>query len=300
MDTSTSPSAFAEATAASFRRYEARLQRVIEHVHARLDEPLDLMTLADIACLSPCHWHRVYHAVYGETLAATVKRLRLHRAAGQLANTTLPIERIARHAGYPNLQSFTRIFKSVYRLPPARYRAAGDHAVFQQAIAAEDGAHAAAEVKLVELPAIPLVAAPHRGSYMQVGQAFDGLYGRLAARGLSRPGMRAIALYLDDPGSVAEADLRSFAGVSGSAPADALPEPLQAMVTRPGPYAVLRHRGPYASMHAAYRWLFGTWLPRSGHEADDAAPMLEEYLNNPRDTEPAELLTDICLPLKAA
>jgi AraC family transcriptional regulator len=304
---STSPSGFAEAAAAglsradaSFMRYESRLQRVIEHVHAHLDEPLDLTTLADIACLSPCHWHRIYHAVYGETLAATVKRLRLHRAAGQLANTTLPIPRIAKHAGYANLQSFNRTFKSVYRLPPARYRAAGDHAAFRQAITAEDDAHAAADVQLVELPAFALVAAPHRGSYMQVGQAFDRLYGRLAARGLSRPGMRAIALYLDDPGSVAEDELRSFAGVAGCAPGVALPEPLQALLTRPGPYAVLRHRGPYASMHAAYRWLFGTWLPRSGHEADDAAPMLEEYLNNPRDTAPADLLTDICLPLKPA
>lgn len=57
-----------------------------------------------------------------------------------------------------------------------------------------------------------------------------------------------------------------------------------------------RHRRPYATMRAAYQWLYGHWLVNSGHEVGDA-PVFEEYLNNPRDTAPADLLTDICLPL---
>jgi AraC family transcriptional regulator len=35
---------------------------------------------------------------------------------------------------------------------------------------------------------------------------------------------------------------------------------------------------------------------QSEHEAADA-PVFEEYLNNPKDTAPSELLTEICLPL---
>ena len=64
-----------------------------------------------------------------------------------------------------------------------------------------------------------------------------------------------------------------------------------------GPYAVLRHTGPYAAMKAAYDWLYGDWLPRSGREPADA-PVVEHYRNNPRDTPPAALVTDICLPLR--
>ncbi len=52
-------------------------------------------------------------------------------------------------------------------------------------------------------------------------------------------------------------------------------------------------------MKWAYEWLYGEWLTQSGREPDDA-PCLEVYLNNPRDTAPADLLTDICLPLKPA
>jgi AraC family transcriptional regulator len=66
-------------------RYEARLNRVLEHIYDHLDEPLDIDRLAEIACLSPYHWHRIYQAMHGETVASTVRRLRLHRAAGYLA-----------------------------------------------------------------------------------------------------------------------------------------------------------------------------------------------------------------------
>jgi AraC family transcriptional regulator len=62
--------------------------------------------------------------------------------------------------------------------------------------------------------------------------------------------------------------------------------------------AVLHHRGPYATMGAAYQWLYGQWLVQAGHAALDQ-PVFEEYLNNPRDTAPADLLTDIHLPLQA-
>jgi len=77
-------------------RFEQRMRCVVEHVYAHLDEPLALLTLADISHLSPHHWHRMYHALYGETMAASVKRLRLHRAAGWLARELGPASRADR------------------------------------------------------------------------------------------------------------------------------------------------------------------------------------------------------------
>ncbi|MHC2297411.1 DNA gyrase inhibitor GyrI [Rhizobium mongolense] len=63
-----------------------------------------------------------------------------------------------------------------------------------------------------------------------------------------------------------------------------------------GEYAVLRHNGPYADMHKAYQWLYAEWLPKSGRQIKDSV-MFEEYLNNPRDVPPTDLLTDIYMPL---
>lgn len=55
--------------------YEERLGRVIAYIHDHLDDQLDLNQLAEVACLSPYHWHRIYYAIQGEAIVATVKTL---------------------------------------------------------------------------------------------------------------------------------------------------------------------------------------------------------------------------------
>jgi AraC family transcriptional regulator len=271
--------------------YETRINRVTAYIYDHLDEDLDLQTLADVAAMSPWHWHRVYTAMRGETVAAAVRRLRLQRAANDLANGDLPVAAIARRSGYDNVASFTRTFSEAFGLPPARYRQEGSHTTFNPA---HNGApHPHFDVRIVTLPEQRATFEPHTGSLMEIGQSFDRLFGRLAGLGLLNQPIRMLSIYLDDPSAIPEAQLQSqAAAILSDLPAD---QPVTTV--RGGDYAVLRHRGPYADMRASYAWMFGTWLPQSGRELADA-PVLEEYLNSPRDTAPTELLTDLCLPLE--
>ena len=48
--------------------YNDRLNRVTAYIYDHLDDEIDLNRLAEVACLSPYHWHRVYHALHGETI----------------------------------------------------------------------------------------------------------------------------------------------------------------------------------------------------------------------------------------
>ena len=270
--------------------YEDRINRVTAYIYEHLDEPLDLMRLADVAAMSPWHWHRVYSAMRGETVAAAVRRLRLTRAANELANSDASVEAIARRSGYDNLQSFTRIFAEAYGMPPARYRREGSHTAFSPAQNGAPTPHYAVEVR--HLPPMTVATEPHVGDYMPVGMAFDRLFGRLGAAGLIDQSTRMFGVYGDDPSAVPVDELRSAAAATlGSAPAG-----LPVTTTRAGDYAVLRHKGPYADMRAEYNWLFGTCLTQSGRDIADA-PVLEEYLNSPRDTAPSDLLTILYLPL---
>ncbi|RWX15324.1 AraC family transcriptional regulator [Rhizobium hidalgonense] len=273
--------------------YESRLRRVSAYIHDHLDEELDMERLAQIACLSSYHWHRIYRAIYGETLAATVKRLRLHRAAGEIVRTELAVSEIAKRSGYPNLQSFNRIFKLAYGMPPARYRKEGSHTAFQPSPYGKT--KAMFDVTIREIAPTELIGVAHTGSYMEIGKAFETLFGTLYARSLARPDMRMIGVYLDDPDIVPAEQLRSIACVTGSAdlPAEA---PFERRTIEGGDYAVLRHKGPYADMYKAYQWLYAEWLPKSGRQLKDSV-MFEEYLNNPRDVPPTELMTNIHMPL---
>jgi len=274
--------------------YAKRLTRVSAYIHDHLDEDLTIDVLAGIACLSPYHWHRIYHGYFGETVAATVRRLRLQRAAADLAHTDKPIQQIAARARYDSQASFTRAFSAAFGLPPARYREVGSHSVFK--VSPPQDVQAMYDVAIAQVPSIALIAVDHRGSYMSIGKSFDLLFATLASRNLIRPGLRMIAVYFDDPTSVPENDLRSQAGVAVPDPIPVDP-PLVTTRIQGGEYAVLKYKGPYGDMRAAYDWLFGRWLPSSGRDAADA-PIFEEYLNSPRDTPPTELRTDIYLPLK--
>jgi AraC family transcriptional regulator len=204
------------------------------------------------------------------------------------------VAQVAHKCGYPNAQSFTRAFSGLYGTSPTRYRAEGSHVAFLQG-QMQPVATAGYTVELRQVPLVQLAGIAHRGSYMQVGKAFEMAYARMAAQGLARADMRWMAVYYDDPFAVPEAQLQSRAGLS--LPAGGAPQPpLEPFTLGGGLCAVLRHQGPYATMRAAYQWLYGQWLVQSGFEAADS-PVFEEYLNNPRDTPPAQLLSDIYLPL---
>ena len=154
------------------------------------------------------------------------------------------------------------------------------------------------DVEIKSFPSLHLAAMAHKGSYMNIGQAFEKLMVRAGPQGWLANGVRMIGIFYDDPAEVNEAELRAKACIilpdDLKIEDDGMVQPLDLPAGRT---VCLRFKGPYAEMEGAYRWLFGTWLPQSGEEAADR-PCIEEYLNNPRDVAPPDLLTDIHLPLK--
>jgi AraC family transcriptional regulator len=275
--------------------YETRLNRVADYIYEHLEEDIRLDSLAEIACLSPYHWHRIYTAMRGETINATIRRLRLLRAADRLANSDIPIKAIAERAGYSTADAFGRAFKETYVKTPADYRATGSHAAFKAATRVRDAD--GFPVVLQTLTPVRCASVAHSGSYMQIDRAMGRLFAELAAGKLMAQNQKMIGVFFDDPDLMPVDELRSEACSPVAADA-ALAPPLQETVLRGGLYARLSYTGPYADMKNAYRWLLGVWLPGSGQEADDA-PIFEAYLNNPRDVPPTDLRTDIHLPLKA-
>lgn len=276
--------------------YRERLNRVVDYVHGHMDEELSFDKLAEIACLSPYHWSRIYAAMQGETITASIRRLRLQLAADRLANSDTAVDLIARKAGYGSIEAFGRAFKDMFDLAPATYREKGSHAAFKRAevnVASSDFL-----VEIVTLQPRRCAGIDHSGSYLQIDHAMGRLFGELAARDMIPANPQMIGLFFDDPDLGPEEDLRSRA-LLPVASSTAIEAPMVETILDGGAHARLSYTGPYADMRSAYRWLLGTWLPASGYEPGNA-PIFEVYLNDPREVPQSQLRTDIHLPLNGS
>lgn len=273
--------------------YSRRVEKVIAYIADHLDGTLDLEKLAGVAAFSPYHFHRIYRYVTGETAADTLRRLRLHRAAADLVQGAEPLAAIAKRAGYGSVAAFTRAFGAVYGIAPAAYRAQGRLVI--PASPANDKETAVYDVEIRKIEPIRLAAMRHAGSYMEIGGAFERLFAWAVGRGLVGPATRSFGIYYDDPESVPLRDLRSDATLTIADGVEVEGE-VRAIMLEGGRYAVIQHKGPYAELERAYRWLYRDWLPQSGEDAANR-PCFEEYVKGPKDLPPSEWLTEVCLPL---
>jgi AraC family transcriptional regulator len=274
--------------------YGRRVARVTQYIADHLDAPLHVEALAAVAHFSPCHFHRIYREATGETVADTVRRLRLHRAAVELIREHTPLVRVARRAGYGTLAAFSRAFAADYGVPPGAYRLRGQLQPPAPPRRAESSA--TYQVTIAPFAGADLVALAHRGDYQVIGGAFERLYAWAGAQQLLRPGARSFGIYYDDPASVPLKDLRADACLAVAADVAADGDVRRARIP-PLLCASVMHKGPYAELERPYRFLFGDWLPGSGREAANH-PCFEEYLNDPRSLPPPEWLTRVYLPLQ--
>lgn len=285
------------------QNYRQRLIQVIDYIHDNLDANLDVGTLADIAMMSPYHFHRIYRTMTQETVNATVRRLRLQRAAVELIRSEHSLSDIAKQLSYGSIEAFSRAFAKEFGENPAEYRNARkdrssqDKEPYVAMFPLEEPiTNSKYQVETFYLDEVHIAAYPHQGDYMEIGAVFEKLDLYAASISLLKENTRSFGLYYNDPESMNVKELNSHACISIDGDTQLSGNnPPQRMTIPKGRYASLLYKGCYAELEKPYNWLFGDWLPNSGFEAGDYPP-IEEYLNDVRTTPPSELLTRIyCL-----
>lgn len=317
---------------ATRREYVARINRVLDHIEAHLQDALTLERLAAVAHFSPYHFHRVFNAMVGETLNRFIARVRIERAMQWLvANPDRSVTEIALDCGFSGSQTFARAFREYTGMSATEWRRAclrggskigntkgkigntisnigedsGDDngylaPVLQSLRRIPMTTISADSVTVQQLPDTHVAYVRHIGPYAGDETLFKNLFARLCQwagpRGLIREGSDFITIYHDDPNITAPDKLRT--SVCLSVPAGTPVEgDIGTLVIPAGSYAFARFEILPVQYGDAWNSLCGAWLPDSGYEPADG-PSFEIYRNDPSTHPEHKHIVDICIPVK--
>ena len=175
-------------TLEQYRLNHRRMGKVMDYLDRHIDDEIRLETLAEVASLSRFHFERFYAAKAHETPIATLRRLRLKRAAeilaGNAVKSAVPsITELAVHAGYGSVAAFSKAFSRTFGLAPTAVmngRSPGALCIPMSS----DMMRREPALAIVCLPAVPIVYHPFTGPAADVVGAYDEFGWRIASTGV--------------------------------------------------------------------------------------------------------------------
>jgi transcriptional regulator GlxA family with amidase domain len=102
-----------------------RMLRARDAMDRTYAEPLDVPSLARIACVSEAHFIRTFRATFGETPHRYLQRRRVERSMFLLRETDRSLTDICLDVGFTSLGTFSRTFREIVGEPPSSYRRLG-------------------------------------------------------------------------------------------------------------------------------------------------------------------------------
>jgi AraC family transcriptional regulator len=281
--------------------YHERIDRVVGYLSEQVDNSPSLTALADVAAISPFHFHRVYRAVTGETPSMTLRRLKLSKACFLLRDTNKTVTEIAFEAGYDSSQNFAKAFRAGTGFSPTEIRKSPDELGKIIKDLSRPPENTAAdfndiEIKVVSVDPIKVIAARHLGPHKGLFQSYDAFFTHGEKAGWVESFRGIYGIPIDDPRDMDEDQCR-FDCCFDFGPTIMADDPYRDASLGEGLYAVLRHVGHYDGLEEKYDHLYGTWLESSGYELREA-PFFNHYVQDPDSVPPEEWETDIHLPVK--
>jgi AraC family transcriptional regulator len=298
-------------------RYLELLARAVAHIGEHLAEPLDNERLAQQAAMSPFHFHRMFRAHLGTTVAGYVTWRRLQRACELLARDEAVVLDVALAVGYESAQALAKAMRRELDTTPTAVRAgAAPHwqQLFERrGVAAEPGLRGAPtpagvqrtalQPRLVDVADRWMLTATGQGMHegrmaRAAEQAFAELWAALGPAGLAERVTHSVGILPDEPEHPNDPQPRIWigAGFGGEKPPLALQGSLAWRLMPGGRHAVFTHVGPYDSLHRHWGAIYGHWLAATGYALRDTPPY-EHYLNDPRTLPPEQWRTDLHVPL---
>lgn len=291
---------------AALQNYNARMQRVLDHIDQHLDGDLDLEAVARVAAFSKFHFHRQFMATFGLSVHRYVQLARLKRASRQLADKDArSITQIAMEAGYDAPDAFARAFRQRFKQSPSSFRKAPDWAPWLAAFGPLDNARSKLmqityepqDVTIREMPPTPVAILEHRGDRAALPATIERFIRWRKAAGLSPETSPTFNIFRSERTPENPTDYAMDICVGTDRPIDES-EGMKAGVIPGGRCAVLRVTHNTHNLEPAALYLYRDWLPASGEEARDFPVYCRRHISALPHAPMHDVLVELFLPLK--
>jgi AraC family transcriptional regulator len=283
--------------------YLAHVRDAIEYIEKNLDRDIKTADVAQEVSFSMYHFHRIFLAVAGNTVAGYIRRRRLTEAAYELIETKKKIIDIAFDYQFETPESFARAFKRMYGITPGLYRKQKQHngilhqTKIDETILKHLNGGMTMEPKIVTKDEFNVVGMRYYGENKnnEISQLWDQFIPRIHE--IKDPVTREITFGVCYPVEdqtengefeyIAAVEVHDF---------DEIPEGMVGRTVPTQKYAVFTHKGLVEKIGDTYKCIYGMWQPKSGYDLVKAPDF--EYYNerfDPDNQEESEL--DIYIPI---
>lgn len=295
--------------------YKRRVCLAMNYISQNLDRELSLEEIAQQASFSMFHFHRIFKAVVGETIAEFTRRVRLEVAANHLrSKPNDSITTIALQYAFSSSQNFSKAFRQHFKVSPSEYRKykrkIGNTPSNPENVLSLKATYAIppspsdlpttnrrSEVKaeIKTLPEYRVAYVRKIGPYGQTTceAAFNELMQWAAPKGLLSTGI-VLGVYWDNPEVTPPEKCRVDACIT-LPPEMKLEGPVATQTIQGGTFAVCHFEMSGNNFEQAWDEAFA-WLVENGYECGDQ-PCYERYYNNASEHPEGKWIFDVCIPL---
>jgi len=290
--------------------YYECIQKTIDSIESNLSEDIRLDELANEACFSVFHFHRIFRAITGEPVMDYIRKRRLARAASELVDTDKTVIDIAFEYRFNSHEGFTRAFKKAYGITPRECRKTffrpeplvAFNALKMKIKFMSGGV--IMEPKIVERKEFRIIGMDCRTTKLDNVTNFTipKLWGRFIPRCEEVTGKSdtkvCYGVCVMEEGSpfTDKTEFSYIAGFeveSGAKP----PKGMTEKVLPAAKYAVFTHKGKISDIYKTLDHVYGRWLPNSKYKLSRSAYDFELYDERFIGGDDPKSETDIYVPI---
>jgi AraC family transcriptional regulator len=283
------------------------ISAAIDFIENHLYDDIAPSMVAAHSGFSEFHFHRIFQAMLGESVAGYIRKRRISEAAEQLKATDKAISELAVLAGFETHESFTRAFKKMFKVSPTDVRRHKDKplAYFKRRMTAAMINHLKTGITLEPYyvvreseQVVGMAGSFKQGDHIAIGKLWERFVPHSHEIPHAKPAC-AYGVCMPEHPQVKKGPDDVFVYMAGKpvSRADALPAGMVAVTLAKAKYAVFTHKGSLDSLLDTINYVWGTWVPQNVKQS--IGPDFELY-DERFDAETRSGEFDIYIPVEPA